>query len=112
MLPPCSAGFPTHAITLPLTLIIGSTALIAMLRVLPISSAGLGVQEVVLLAVLVPRGYAPEQSLSVAALFLLLTLEHILIGYIVSFWYPLGQGQTNPLPPPCACGEGEPAIHK
>ncbi len=45
-----------------------------------------------LLAILVPRGYPPEQALSVATLFLLLTLEHILIGYIVSFWYPLGRG--------------------
>jgi len=78
--------------TLPLTLVIGSTALISILRVLPISIAGLGVQEAVLLAVLVPRGYPPEQALSVATLFLLLTLEHILVGYIVSFWYPLGCG--------------------
>jgi len=61
-----------------------------------------------------PFGFTGElhsagQALSVAALFLLLTLEHILVGYIVSFWYPLGRGHPSPLPPPCACGEGEPA---
>ena len=88
--------FAALDMTLPLTLVIGSTALISILRVLPITIAGLGVQEVVLLAILVPRGYPPEQALSVATLFLLLTLEQILVGYIVSFWYPLGQGQTNP----------------
>jgi uncharacterized membrane protein YbhN (UPF0104 family) len=83
-----------------------------MLRILPISIAGLGVQEAVLLAVLVPCGYTPEQALSVAALFLLLTLEHILVGYIVSFWYPLGQEHPSHLLPPCACGEGEPDAHE
>jgi uncharacterized protein (TIRG00374 family) len=104
--------FAALDITLPLTLVIGSTALISMLRILPISIAGLGVQEAVLLAVLVPCGYTPEQALSVAALFLLLTLEHILVGYIVSFWYPLGQEHPSHLLPPCACGEGEPDAHE
>jgi len=45
----------------------------------------------VLIATLVPLGYSQEQALGVSALFLLITLEHILVGFIVSLWYPLGQ---------------------
>lgn len=75
----------------PLHLVIGSSALIAILQVLPISIAGVGVRDAVLIAILAPLGYSQEQALSVSALFLLITLEHILIGFIVSLWYPLGR---------------------
>jgi uncharacterized protein (TIRG00374 family) len=75
----------------PLYLVVGSSALIAVLQVLPISIAGVGVRDAVLIATLAPLGYSQEQALGISALFLLITLEHILVGFIVSFWYPLGQ---------------------
>jgi glycosyltransferase 2 family protein len=75
----------------PLYLVVGSSALIAVLQVLPISIAGVGVRDAVLIATLTPLGYSQEQALGVSALFLLITLEHILVGFIVSLWYPLGQ---------------------
>lgn len=75
----------------PLYLVVGVSALIAVLQVLPISIAGVGVRDAVLIAVLAPWGYSAEQALSVSALFLLISLEHILVGFIVSFWFPLGR---------------------
>jgi glycosyltransferase 2 family protein len=78
----------------PLYVVVGASALIAVLQVLPISIAGVGVRDAVLIAILLPFGYSTEQALTLSALFLLLNLEHILVGFIVSFWYPLGQGQT------------------
>ncbi len=70
---------------------VGASALTAILQVLPISIAGVGVRDAVLLAIVIPYGYSQEQALSVSALFLFLTLQHILIGFIVSLWYPLGK---------------------
>ncbi|MFO7170899.1 MAG: lysylphosphatidylglycerol synthase transmembrane domain-containing protein [Chloroflexota bacterium] len=69
--------------------VVGSTALIAILQTLPISFAGIGVRDVVLVALLARYGHAPELALSLSALFLLLNLEHILVGFLVSLRYPL-----------------------
>jgi uncharacterized protein (TIRG00374 family) len=74
----------------PLYVVVGVSALIAVLQVLPVSIGGLGVREVVLIPVLASYGYTPEQAITLSALFLLLNVEHILAGFIVSFWYPLG----------------------
>lgn len=79
-------------VVLPLYVVVGVSALIAVLQVLPISIAGVGVRDAALIAVLLPYGYTQEQALSISALFLLINLEHILVGFIVSFWYPLGKG--------------------
>lgn len=75
----------------PLYVVIGASALIAVLQVLPISIAGLGVRDAVLIAILLPYGYIAEQAITLSVLFLLLNLQHILAGFIVSFWYPLGK---------------------
>lgn len=80
----------------PLYVVVGASALIAVLQVLPISIAGVGVRDAVLIAVLLPYGYTAEQALTLSALFLLLNLEHILVGFILSFWYPLGRAQPAP----------------
>jgi uncharacterized protein (TIRG00374 family) len=77
----------------PLYVVIGASALIAVLQVLPISIAGLGVRDAVLIAILLPYGYSAEQAITLSVLFLLLNLQHILVGFIVSFWYPLGKTQ-------------------
>lgn len=76
-------------VALPLYIVIGSSALIAILQVLPISIAGVGVRDAVLIATLAPHGYPTEQALGLSALFLLLTIEQTIVGFIVSFWYPI-----------------------
>lgn len=78
----------------PLYVVVGASALIAVLQVLPISIAGVGVRDAVLIAILLPYGYQAEQALTLSALFLLLNLEHILIGFLFSFAYPLGAARA------------------
>jgi uncharacterized protein (TIRG00374 family) len=81
---------------IPLYVVVGASALIAVLQVLPISIAGVGVRDAVLIAILLPYGYAAEQALTLSALFLLVNLEHILVGFLFSFWYPLGAAPPPP----------------
>jgi uncharacterized protein (TIRG00374 family) len=81
----------------PLLAVIASTALIAILQALPISVAGVGVRDAVLIAVLPLYGYTPEQALFLSALFLLINIEHIIIGFLVSLRYPLGQPPADAL---------------
>lgn len=78
----------------PLLVVIGSSALISVLQALPISIGGVGVRDVVLVATLAAYGYAQEQALTLAALFLLINVEHIIVGFIVSLWFPLGRSGT------------------
>ena len=54
----------------------------------------------ILIAVLGRYGYRPEQALALSALFLLLNIEHILVGFIYSLRDPLGSA-----PPPDLQGE-------
>ena len=74
----------------PATAIISSTALISLLQALPISFSGIGVRDAVLIAVLGYYGYPKELALILSALFLVLNIEHMLIGFIYSLRYPLG----------------------
>lgn len=83
----------------PLLAIISSTALIAILQALPISFSGIGVRDAILIAVLTRYGYTNEQALALSALYLLINIEHIIVGFLVSLRYPLGS-------PPIA-GEAE-----
>ncbi len=87
----------------PILAVVASTALIAILQALPISVAGVGVRDAVLVAVLPLYGYTREQALFLSALFLLINIEHIIIGFLVSLRYPLGR------PPPDALAQVEPA---
>ncbi len=80
---------------IPLTAIIGSTALIAILQALPISFSGVGVRDAVLVALLQRYGYSPEQALLLSAQFLIINLEHIVLGFLVSLRYPLRGGQST-----------------
>ncbi len=79
---------------IPLLVIVGSSALIAVLQALPISIGGVGVRDVILIALLAAYGYTQEQALALSAIFLLINIEHTLVGFIVSFWYPLGRSGT------------------
>jgi uncharacterized protein (TIRG00374 family) len=74
----------------PIPALVSSMALIAILQTLPISFSGVGVRDAVLIAVLASYGYGPDKALSLSALFLLVNLEQILIGFLVSLRYPLG----------------------
>ncbi len=79
----------------PLTTIVACTAIISILQALPISFAGVGVRDAVLVAALARYGYSTELALTLSALFLLLNIEHILLGFLVSLRRPLGR-----TPPP------------
>ncbi len=74
---------------IPLVAIIGSTAVIAILQALPISFAGVGVRDAVLIALLQYYGYTSEQALLLSVQFLIINIEHILVGFLVSLRYPL-----------------------
>lgn len=76
----------------PLYVVVGVSALVAVLQVLPISIGGIGVREAVFFPVLAAYGYSTEQALTLSALFLLINVEHIVVGFIVSLWFPLLRG--------------------
>ena len=80
---------------IPSLAIISSTALIAILQALPISFAGIGVRDAILVLMLGRYGYRTEQALTLSAVFLLINIEHIIVGFLVSLRYPLGSA-----PPP------------
>lgn len=82
--------FRAMDVTVPVPVLICSVALISIIQTLPISFAGVGVRDAILVAVLGSYGYAPEKALALSALFLLLTIEQIIIGFLVSLKYPLG----------------------
>ena len=74
----------------PIPALVSSMALISILQALPISFSGVGVRDAVLIAVLASYGYGPDKALSLSALFLLVNIEHLLIGFLVSLRHPLG----------------------
>jgi hypothetical protein len=49
----------------------------------------------VLIAVLTHHGYTAEHALALSALFLLLTVEQMLIGFFVSMRHPLGADRAS-----------------
>lgn len=79
----------------PILAVISSTALIAILGALPISIAGVGVRDAILIPTLGLYGYTPEHALSLSTLFLVLNIEQIILGFIISLRYPLGQTPTQ-----------------
>ena len=84
--------FRALEISIPILVVVGSAALISILQVLPISFSGVGVRDALLIPVLAAYGYGREQALALSALFLLLNLEHILIGFLASLRFPPGRG--------------------
>ncbi len=89
----------------PATAVISSTALIAILQALPISFSGIGVRDAILIAVLGYYGYPKELALILSALFLILNIEHMIIGFIYSLRYPLGSAPPADLPREQLTGE-------
>jgi uncharacterized protein (TIRG00374 family) len=87
-------------IGIPIPALVSSMALISILQALPISFSGVGVRDAILIAVLASYGYGPDKALSLSALFLLVNIEHLLVGFLVSLRYPLGSApRTQNLEP-------------
>ena len=70
-------------VTVPAAALVAAIGLIAILQAAPISFAGVGVRDAVLIAVLGAFGYGAERALALSALFLLLNIEHMIIGFAV-----------------------------
>jgi len=47
------------------------------------------VRDAILVLVLGRYGYSTEQALTLSALFLVINIEHIIVGFLVSLRYPL-----------------------
>lgn len=92
-------------VVIPVGLLVSASALISILQTLPVSVAGVGVRDAVLVAVLTHHGYSAEHALALSALFLLLTVEQMLIGFFVSMKHPLGAERPALAE---ATGEGSP----
>jgi glycosyltransferase 2 family protein len=90
----------------PATLLVASAALISILQTLPVTVAGVGVRDAILVAALARYGYAAERALALSALFLLLVVEQMVIGFLVTMRHPLG---ANAAPASSAAhGDGVP----
>ena len=92
--------FRAMDIAIPIPPLVASMALISNLQSLPISFSGVGVRDAVLIAVLASYGYGRDQALALSALFLLINIENIVLGFPVSLRHPLGQ--AAPATPPSA----------
>ena len=74
---------------IPLAAVLGSTGQIALLQALPISVSGLGVREAVLIGLLHAHGYDSAYAIALSGLFLIINVEHIIVGFLVSLRYPI-----------------------
>jgi uncharacterized protein (TIRG00374 family) len=74
---------------IPLAAVLGSTGQIALLQALPISISGLGIREAVLIGLLNAHGYASAYAIALSGLFLIINVQHILVGFAVSLRYPI-----------------------
>jgi len=83
-------------VIVPSALLVASAALISILQTIPVSVAGVGVRDAVLVAVLARHGYPAERALALSALFLLLVIEQMLIGFVVAMRHPLGDSRRDP----------------
>lgn len=83
--------FRALEISVPILVLVSSMALISVLQLLPISFSGVGVRDAVLIGMLAGYGYGRDQALALSALFLLINIEHVVIGFFVSLRHPLGQ---------------------
>jgi uncharacterized membrane protein YbhN (UPF0104 family) len=76
--------FAALAIAIPGLALVAAVALISILQTLPISFSGVGVRDAVLVAVLGAYGYRADEALALSALFLLLNLENIAVGFLAT----------------------------
>jgi len=83
---------------IPLPALVSCMALVSVLQSLPISISGVGVRDAVLIGVLGGYGYGRGEALALSALMLLLNIENILLGFVASLRYPLGQRAASAAP--------------
>jgi len=95
-------------VIVPATLLVASAALISILQTLPVSIAGVGVRDAVLVAALARYGYPAERALALSALFLVLVIEQMLIGFVVTMRHPLGAGAARDSMSTATDGDGVP----
>lgn len=88
--------FTAMALTnIPLAAVLGSTGQIALLQALPISVSGIGIREAVLIGLLQAHGYASAYAIALSGLFLIINVEHIIVGFLVSLRYPIPSGDAQ-----------------
>ena len=92
-------------VVVPWTLLVAAAALISILQTLPVGIAGVGVRDAVLVAALARHGYPAERALALSALFLVLVIEQMLLGFLVAMRHPLGDGAPRE---PLAATPGDP----
>ena len=95
-------------VVVPATLLVASAALISILQTLPVSVAGVGVRDAVLVAALARYGYPAERALALSALFLVLVIEQMLIGFVVTMRHPLGAAAARDPMSTATRGDGVP----
>ncbi|NTU83392.1 MAG: flippase-like domain-containing protein [Chloroflexales bacterium] len=81
--------FIALGLSIPLFSVFAVITLIAIFQVLPVSIAGFGVREALLIVTLQRYGYPLEMALSLSFLLLLLNIEQIVVGFIVSLFFPV-----------------------
>lgn len=74
---------------IPLASILGVTGQISLLQALPISISGIGIRDAVLIALLHSYDYSSAIAIALSGLFLLINIEHIIIGFLYSLRYPI-----------------------
>lgn len=83
--------FQALNVVIPVLALVSSMALISNLQTLPVSVSGIGVRDAVLIPVLQSFGYGRDQALALSALVLLINLENVVVGFLVSLRHPLGR---------------------
>jgi glycosyltransferase 2 family protein len=74
---------------IPLSAVLGVTGQISLLQALPISISGIGIRDAVLIALLQSYDYSSAIAIALSGLFLLINVQHIIIGFIYSLRYPI-----------------------
>jgi uncharacterized protein (TIRG00374 family) len=95
-------------VVVPATLLVASAALISILQTLPVSVAGVGVRDGILVAALARYGYPTERALALSALFLVLVIEQMLVGFLVTMRHPLGANAAGDPMATATRGDGGP----
>lgn len=78
-----------------LSAILGATGQISLLQALPISVSGIGIRDAVLVALLRTYDYPDAYALALSGLFLLINVEHIIVGFLFSLRYPIPSEGTE-----------------
>lgn len=81
--------FEALGLNVPLFSVFAAITLIAIFQVLPMSIAGFGVREAILIITLQRYGYPIESALSLSLLLLMLNIQQIIVGFVVSLFFPV-----------------------